>query len=58
MRHWSVVRKLRTFGGAPFAAEGLLLLPEHPELPEGTKFSVQTALRIESLNLDALRLAG
>ena len=44
-------------GGAPFAAEGLLLLPEHPELPEGTKFSVQTALRIESLNLDALRLA-
>lgn len=28
-----------------------------PELPQNTKVSVQTALRIESLNLDALRLA-
>ena len=46
-----------TLGGAPFAAEGLMLLPENPELPQGTKFSVQTALRVESLNLDALRLA-
>lgn len=46
-----------TLGGAPFAAEGLMLLPDNPELPQGTRFSVQTALRIESLNLDALRLA-